>query len=391
MTRKRVMNGIDVLLCQQTSPLEGKRLGLITNHTGVTRDLRGTAPAMLDAGYDLRALFGPEHGLSGAVADGVSVGDEVDPATGLPVYSLYGDTLEPTEEMLEGLDALVFDMQDVGVRFYTYLYALAYSLKSAARQGLAFYVLDRPNPIRGDVVAGRPVDERFKTYVGDYGLPFRIGMTPGEFARYVNELNGWGADLEVVKLEGWDRSLWFDQTDLPWVLPSPNLPTLESAVVYPGTVLFEGTNCSEGRGTGRPFETIGAPWMRAAETCDALRTAFLDADIEGVKVREAVFVPTTSKHEGEACRGFQLHVSDRDTYEPVSAAVVCLKVIHDLHTDEFEWRAYRNMELAVDRLSGSDYLRTSIDAGVPMDELLEVMRGGLEPFLEERTKHLLYQ
>lgn len=385
-----VKNGIDVLLESRGSKLEGIRLGLITNHTGVTHTLQSTVEAMIESGFNIRTLFGAEHGLRGAVQDGATVDHAVDTRTGLRVYSLYGEHLQPTTEMLRGLDALVFDMQDVGVRFYTYLYALAYAMQAAAEHNLGFFVLDRPNPIRGDVVEGAPIEPKMASYVGDYGLPFRTGLTIGEFAHYVNQVNNWQASLEVIPLEGWQRSMWYDATGLPWVMPSPNLPTLDSAIVYPGTVLFEGTNCSEGRGTTRPFELIGAPWLETPRTIEVINQTLTTLGLQGVLLREAYFAPTTSKYQGQLCHGIQLHVSDRDKYEPVKTAIVCLKVIHDLHAEAFEWRPDREASLAIDRLAGTKTLRTMIDAGAPNDELLHSLSRGLEPYLEKRSHNLLY-
>ena len=214
-----VTTGIDVLLESGAAPLRGLTVGLITNHTGVNRRLVSTIDLLREAGVNLRALFGPEHGVRGDAQAGQAVGHTVDPRTGIPVYSLYGETKRPTPEMLSGLDALVFDIQDAGVRFFTYIYTMAYCLEAAAKHGLKFFVLDRPNPITGACVEGAPIEPEATSFVGDYGLPFRYGLTMGELARYVNETRGWGADLEVVAMRGWRRSLWFDETGLPWVMP----------------------------------------------------------------------------------------------------------------------------------------------------------------------------
>ncbi len=379
-----------MLLEKYGAPFRGDAVGLITNHTGVTKDLRRSVDALLDSGVDIRALFGPEHGLKGTAQDGDEVGHFTDPRSGLRVYSLYGERLQPSAEMLNGLDVLVFDMQDVGVRFYTYLSTMAYAMKAAADYNLAFVVLDRPNPIKGSVAEGAPVENAFASFVGDYGLPFRYGLTVGEVARYVNATQGWGAALEVVPTEGWSRALWFDDTDLTWVMPSPNLPTLDTAVVYPGAVLFEGTNVSEGRGTTRPFEFVGAPWLDAPRLVEALRLAFGEAGARGVKVREACFSPVASKHAGSLCQGFQIHVTDRDAYEPLRCALICLKTIRDQHPDTFSWRSHRDRTFAIDRLAGTDALRKMMDAEAPLADVLERMTPDLSAFGELSQPYHLY-
>ncbi|HEY8426608.1 MAG TPA: DUF1343 domain-containing protein [Limnochordales bacterium] len=389
--RTTVRNGIDVLLEQQAALLKGRRVGLITNPTGTTRTLRSTVDALLDAGVQVRALFGPEHGLRGALQDGRPTDDFVDPRTGIRVYSLYGRTLRPQPEMLRDLEVLVFDIQDVGVRFYTYTYTMAYSLQEAARHGLGFVVLDRPNPITGNRVEGATLEPAFASFVGDYGLPFRHGLTMGELARYLDATQGWGAALHVVTMEGWRRAMWFDETGLPWVMPSPNMPTLETATVYPGTVLFEGTNLSEGRGTCRPFEIIGAPWLTSEGLLPALYANMEAAGVEGALVRELHFIPMFDKHAGQLCRGLQVHVVDRDAYEPVKAAIVLLKTIRDLHPEAFEWRRLGDGTYVIDRLAGTDALRTMVDRGAPLDEILDRMSQGAGAFAQARMPFLLYE
>ena len=390
MKKQEVKAGVDVLLENHKTLLQGNAVGLITNHTGVSKSLDRSVDALLGAGADVRALFGPEHGLAGTAQDGDEVGHATDARSGLQVYSLYGERVTPSAAMLDGLDVLVFDMQDVGARFYTYLYTMANAMKAAARYGLAFVVLDRPNPITGATTEGAPVEEAFASFVGDYGLPFRHGLTVGEVARYINGVQGWGAALEVVPIQGWSRALWFDETDLPWVTPSPNMPTLDTAVVYPGTVLFEGTNLSEGRGTTRPFELLGAPWLNAARVVASLRLAFDEAGARGVGVREASFSPLSSKHANTLCHGFQLHVMDREIYEPVKCAVICLKTVRDERPQAFSWRRHQDGTFAVDRLAGTDALRTTVDAGAPLAELLERMTPDLSAFEEVSQRYYLY-
>ena len=390
MKKQMVKAGIDMLLAKNEVPFSGNAVGLITNHTGVTKDLQRSIDTLLGAGVDIRALFGPEHGLIGTAQDGNEVAHSMDARSSLPVYSLYGEQLQPSEEMLKDLDVLVFDMQDVGVRFYTYLYTMAYAMKAAADHNLAFIVLDRPNPIKGTIVEGASVEEAFTSFVGDYGLPFRYGLTVGEAARYINARQDWGAELEVVPMEGWSRTLWFDNTDLTWVMPSPNLPTLDTAVVYPGTVLFEGTNLSEGRGTTRPFELIGSPWLDAPRVVKSIDVALDELRLQGVRVRETYFSPVASKHAGKLCHGFQIHVTDRNTYEPVKFAIVCLKAIRDQHVDVFSWRSYEDMTLAIDRLAGTDALRKMIDGEMPLAKILERMTPETSTFEKVSQKYHLY-
>jgi len=385
-----VLAGIDVLLESGAAPLKGLRVGLVTNHTGVTRRLESSIDRLLQAGVNLRALFGPEHGVRGDAQDGQAIGHSVDPRTGIPVYSLYGETRRPSSEMLEGLDALVCDIQDAGVRFYTYIYTMAYTLEAAAKHGLKYFVLDRPNPITGTRVEGAPIEAGISSFVGDYGLPFRYGLTLGELARCLNETRGWSADLEVIAMRGWRRNMWYDQTGLPWVMPSPNLPTLETAAVYPGAVLFEGTNVSEGRGTTRPFEIIGAPWIDAAALIEAARESLAAAGVQGAILRETHFIPTHGKHRGEACHGFQIHVLDRDRFEPVKAAVVLLKTIRDLFPGEFSWRASERPLWPVDLLAGTKALREMIDQGRPLEDVVERMTQGADAFAREREAYFLY-
>ena len=388
--RTRVRTGVDRLLEQGARLLQGRRVGLITNPTGVTRTLESTVDALQEAGVRLAALFGPEHGVRGDAQDALAVEDFVDPRTGVRVYSLYGRTLRPEPWMLEDVEVLVFDIQDVGARPYTYTYTMAYAMEAAARHGLGFVVLDRPNPINGVRVEGATLEPAFASFVGDYGLPFRHGMTVGELARYVNGIREWGADLHVVPMEGWRRAMWFDETGLPWVMPSPNMPSLETATVYPGTVLFEGTNVSEGRGTCRPFEIIGAPWLTSERLVPALRAGLEAAGVGGAQVRETYFTPTFGPYAGQRCRGFQVHVLDREAYEPVKAGIVFLKTIRDLHPEAFRWRRFPDGTYGIDRLAGTDALRTLVDQGAPLEVLLARMSRGAEAFQRERAPYLLY-
>ncbi|MBE3597523.1 MAG: DUF1343 domain-containing protein [Limnochordaceae bacterium] len=373
--------GLDVVL-EEPGPLAGKRIGLITNATAINRDWRHIVDLFRqDTRWELRALFAPEHGFRGAATG--EVGHARDPVTGLPVYSLYGKTRRPTPEMLEGLDALVFDVQDAGVHFYTYESTMAYAMEEAARHELLFVVLDRPNPIGGHKVEGPVVEEGFTSFAGAYpGIPIRHGLTIGELARYVNEEHHLGARLWVVPMRGWRRTMWYDETGLPiWVMPSPGMPTLHTATVYPGTGLLEGSNLSEGRGTTRPFELVGAPYVRPEEFASYLNARGL----EGVVFRPVEFVPQWGKYAGEAVGGVQVHVVDRERFDAVSAGLEILVAAKALYPGQLQTHAY------LDELAGNGWIRQGIESGLPVRALRERWEPGLAAFLERRRRSLLYQ
>jgi len=308
----------------------------------------------------------------------------------VPVYSLYSETREPTAEMLAGIDALVVDLQDVGTRIYTYIYTMANCLRAARRHGVRVIVCDRPNPIGGTAVEGPMLVRGYESFVGQFPIPMRHGMTIGELARLFNEEFGIGADLEIAAMEGWRREMYFDETNIPWVLPSPNLPTLDSAIVYPGTVLFEGTNVSEGRGTTRPFELLGAPWTAAEPFAASLNRLGLP----GVKFRPTVIEPTFHKHAKTSCGGCQIHVLDRRAFRPVETGVALLAAFRACGPGRFEWRQppyeYEHEKLPIDILAGSSELREQIEGGVPASEIARSWRPGVESFLDTRRKYLLY-
>ncbi|MEV4112468.1 DUF1343 domain-containing protein [Nonomuraea sp. NPDC049695] len=332
----------------------GARLGLITNPTGVLPDLTPTPEALLAAGLNLTALFGPEHGMRGTAQAAGSEADTVDEKTGLPVFDthkLEGEALDRVVAA-SGVDTLVFDIADVGTRFYTYVWTMYDLLASAARLGLRFVVLDRPNPLGGTVQEGPLLDPAFASFVGRFPLPVRHGRTAGELAT----LFGFDVDLRVVEMEGWRRDMTFAETGLPWVMPSVNMPTPDTALVYPGTGLFEGTNFSEGRGTTRPFELIGAPYADAG-----FAPALAALDLPGVRFRETWFTPTFHKHAGVAVRGVQLHVHDREAFRPVLTGLSMLYVARTLYfPDDLRWWG---PDLFMDHLWGSDTLTRSLDAG----------------------------
>lgn len=375
--------GIEVLLHDRPDLIRGKRVGLITNPTGVDRELVSDVDLLAHTpGVHLVALFGPEHGIRGAHQAGASVGSDRDPVTGLPVYSLYGKTRQPTPTMLKGVDVLVFDVQAVGTRFYTYLYTMADSMKAAAAAHIPIIVLDRPDPIGGVAVQGPVLDPRFASFVGEYPIPLRYGMTIGELAAVFNGEFHIGADLTVVKMRGWKRSMYYDDTPLQFVMPSPNMPTETTALVYPGMGLVEGTNISEGRGTTRPFELAGAPWIDAEKLARVLN----DKRLPGVRFRPVHFTPTFSKYEGKLCNGVQVHVMDRDTFDPVVVGLTVIETIHYLYPNQFAFNASD-----FDRLVGNGWVRQDIEKGMPVSEIQQRWQKGLSQFEKIRQKYLLYK
>ncbi|MEN8375804.1 MAG: DUF1343 domain-containing protein [Gemmatimonadota bacterium] len=381
-----VRAGVDVFLGSVPDALRGARLGLITNHTGRAADGRSTVDALHAlADVELAALFAPEHGLRGDVALDSLVRDGVDPTTGLPTHTLYGgaERRKPTPAMLAGLDALVFDIQDIGARPYTYVWTMALAMEAAADAGVAFVVLDRPNPIGGELVQGPTQDAGHLSFVGLHPIPMRHGLTPGELARYLVGERGVAVDLTVVGVEGWRRDRWFDETGLRWRPPSPNMPTLESAAHYPGTVLLEGTNLSVGRGTDAAFQQIGAPWLDAERLAETAR----GHGLAGVRIDTTSFVPDApqdGKYDGERVRGVRLTVTDRAAYDPVRTGAALIAGARALHPDRFAWTG------TIDRLAGSSALREGVDAGLPLEELTAGWETTAEAFRASAAPYLLY-
>ena len=361
-------------------------VGLVTNTTGVTGALEPTLDALhRHPGIKLRAVFGPEHGARGDVQDALPVESHMDEATGLPVYSLYGEHVKPTPEMTDGLDALVFDVQDCGARFYTYVSTLTHCMEAAARDGLDVLVLDRPNPVNGVSVEGNILEPGYTSFIGLHPIPVRHGLTVGELASLIND--GIMCSLEVVEMDGWSRGMWFDETGLPWVQPSPNLPTMDTATVYPGTCFFEGVNVSEGRGTTRPFEYLGAPWVDGGRWAEALNAAGLP----GARFRPCYFTPAFWRYVGESCGGLQVHVTDREAYRPVEAGLHMLSALMRLQGDTFRFNEPTYDEKRhFDLLAGTDGLRLSLGEGVPVEEIVGAWEPELERFMKVRERHLLY-
>lgn len=391
-SKRKVILGIEKLRGERADLLKGQKVGLVSNQASVDHELNHSADIL--RGLDdvkLTTLFGPQHGIRGDVQDNmVETPHTFDVETGLPVYSLYSETREPTEEMLRDVDLLVCDLQDVGCRIYTFVYTIANCMRAARRLGKRVIVCDRPNPIGGAAIEGNILETGFESFVGQFPLPTRHGMTAGELCRMFNEHWGIGCDLEIVEMEGWSRELWFDETDVSWVLPSPNMPTLDSATVFPGTVHLEGTKVSEGRGTTRPFELIGAPYVEPGEYARRLKSIGLP----GVSFRPTNFLPTFQKHAGATCGGVQIHVLDRMEFKPVITGVAIVKTLFELYGEDFRWKE-PPYEYVFDRnpfdvISGSESLRRAIERGDTLDGIEQSWRDGIETFKEASRKFLLY-
>jgi beta-N-acetylhexosaminidase len=376
-----VLLGVDVLMRDQRDLLAGQRLGLVTNATGSDAQGRSTIDVLhADPTWKLQALFSPEHGIRGQTEAGEAVQSAVDRQTGLPIHSLYGDTTRPTPAMLRDVDTLVYDIQDIGARTYTYIATLLEVMRGAAAQKKRVVVLDRPNPIDGVQVEGTVLDMRFTSFVGPAPIAMRYGMTIGELGRWFDAHMDAGADLVVVPMNGWRRDMWFDTTGLGWLNPSPNLRSLSAATLYPGTVLFEGTNLSEGRGTDRPFEWVGAPWLQGAAWAEQLNRAGLP----GVRFSAAERTPGASKHAGEACSGVLIDITDRLQVRPMALGVAMLAAALAV-SDRVQITASN-----FDRLAGTDQLRQALQAGRLPDEIVASWRPALDRFNATREPQLLY-
>jgi uncharacterized protein YbbC (DUF1343 family) len=382
--------GSDVLL--ESSRLRGARVGIVCNHASVDRGFVHVIDR-LAASSQIRvaAVFGPQHGFRSDVQDNmIETPHREDPARRVPIYSLYSETREPTADMLSGIDALVIDLQDIGARIYTYIYTMANCLRACGRHRVPVIVCDRPNPINGVDVEGALLVPGYESFVGLFPIPMRHGMTIGELAELFNDRFDLGADLEVVTMEGWRRTMYADDTRLPWVMPSPNMPTLDTAIVYPGTVLFEGTMVSEGRGTTRPFELLGAPRVEAERFAREMN----DLELPGVVFRPAVFEPTFQKHARQPCGGCQIHVTDRNAFKPVMTGVALIQMFRRFDPQNFAWRQppyeYEHQKLPIDILAGSDMLRRQIESDLTPQAIAESWRDDEQGFVRMRREYLLY-
>jgi uncharacterized protein YbbC (DUF1343 family) len=380
--------GLEILLERDKSLLQGRKIGLVSHPAAVLRDLTSCRDALLAAGLKITALFAPEHGFCAHVADGTVVDHETDPGTGLPVYSLYGESREPSAEMLAGVDLMIFDLQDVGVRFYTFLSTLFHVMRGCGRVGKPLLVLDRPNPIGGVRVEGPLVEPGFESFLGVISIPIRHGMTFGELALYINDAYHLGVNLRVISMQGWQRGMWFDQTGLAWVPTSPAMTKFETTIPYPGTCFVEGTNLSEGRGTGLPFEVTGAPWLdgpRLARTLNALH-------LPGVLFRPHVFEPCAGKHMGTVCQGVQLHVIDRQRFLPCETGLHLLAACRAQAPAAFDFldSSWEGRIPHLDLLAGSAKIRTGLETGIPVQELCRSWEDQSEAFRKEARVFNLY-
>jgi uncharacterized protein YbbC (DUF1343 family) len=382
---ERLLDGPDRKL------ITGQRLGLVCNPASIDSRIVHASDRLSSGDWTLAALFGPQHGFRSDLQENMIESPHAqDAKRRVPVHSLYSETREPTAEMLADIDVLVIDLQDVGTRIYTYIYTMANCLRAARAHGIRVVVCDRPNPINGVDIEGAPLDPAYASFVGQFAIPMRHGLTIGEAARLFNDHFGLNAAVDVVPMDGWSRGMYYDDTGLPWVLPSPNIPTLDSTIVYPGGVLFEGTVLSEGRGTTRPFELIGAPWIDGERFAEAMNKRKLP----GVYFRPVFFEPTFHKQALKTCGGCQVHVTDRATYRSMRAAVEMLEEFRKEAPAETIWRdppyEYETVKPPIDILYGSDRLRKGIDAGATAASIAADWPAGEAAFRELRQKYLLY-
>lgn len=388
----RTVLGVERLLSEKADLTRGARVGLVCNQASVLPDLRHVADVFAGQdGLKLTAFFGPQHGIRGDVQDNMIETDHaIDSRTGLPIYSLYSETREPTEKMLADVDVIVFDMQDVGCRIYTFAYTMANCMRAAAKFGKRVVVCDRPNPIGGTQVEGNVTENGFTSFVGQFEVPTRHGMTLGELARMYNEHFGIGCDLVVVPMHGWSREMYFEATGLPWVLPSPNIPTVDTCVVFPATVHLEGTELSEGRGTTKVFELNGAPFIDPYAWADALG----EYDFPGVTFRPCYFQPTFQKWAKQTCGGVQIHVTDREMFTPVIVGIAMVKTAHDLYPDKFQWKQddyeYEFGKNPFDVVSGTDKIRKAIESDESLESMQQSWKPRFDEFVGTRAKFLLY-
>lgn len=389
----RTQLGVERLLGDKVDVIRGQRVGLVCNQASVLPDSFGHAADAFHGRDEFRltTLFGPQHGIRGDMQDNmIETPHAVDERTGIMVYSLYSETRIPTEEMVSDIDTFVIDLQDVGCRIYTFVYTMANCMRSAKQYGKKVVVCDRPNPINGNAIEGNITEHEFKSFVGQFELPTRPGMTIGELALMFNTHFGIGCDLEIVEMRGWDRNMWWSDTSLPWIIPSPNIPTAETCIVFPATVHVEGTELSEGRGTTKPFELNGAPFIDPYDWVDALDAYKFD----GVKFRHVFFRPTFQKYADKTCGGVQIHITDREAFTPVIVGIAMIKTAYDMYTEKFEWKRepyeYVFDQNPFDVVCGTDKIRKQIESGVSLAEVGAGWAGGLADFRDARKPFLIY-
>ncbi|MEJ7860050.1 MAG: DUF1343 domain-containing protein [Pyrinomonadaceae bacterium] len=390
--RSSVKLGLEMLLGEKVKVLEGLRVGLICNQASVNHKFQHASDLFFEhPEINLTAFFGPQHGIRGDVQDNmVETSHTFDAQTKLPIYSLYSETRKPTKEMLSNIDALVLDLQDVGCRVYTFIYTMANAMQACSEFKKKMFVLDRPNPINGLMVEGNILEIGHESFVGQYPIPMRHGMTIGELAKLFNQEFGIKCDLEVIEMDGWSREYFYDETDAPWVPPSPNIPTASTAVVFPATVFLEGTQVSEGRGTTKPFEIVGAPYINAKEFADVLASL----QLKGVIFQALSFLPSFQKHANTNCNGVLIHITDRWMFEPVLTGIAIVKTVFDLYPKEFRWKT-TPYEYVFDRnpfdvIAGTTKLREGLETKTNLDGIKNYLDRGIEEFYLIRNKYLIY-
>lgn len=387
-----VKTGLDVFFERQKKPLDGKRIAIAANPSAICSDFQFIVDLFVrEKSWRVVSLFGPEHGIRGEMQAQELSSSFQDSRTGLPVHSLYGKHLKPEPEMLKGIDTIVFDIQDVGSRYYTFIYTLSYIMEACSKLGIEVMVLDRPNPINGISTEGPVLEKGYESFVGRFPIPIRHGMTIGELALLFNQEFRLNCSLDVIAMENWKREQFFEDTGLPWVLPSPNMPTVDTAIVYPGMCLLEGTNVSEGRGTTRPFEIVGAPWIDPDAFCRSMESFHL----EGVYFRPLYFRPTFDKFKQELCGGAQMHITDRRRFHPVRTALCILSVLTKDNADSFQWKQppyeFVHDRLPIDILFGNSWIREYLEKGVAPQAIEKTWSASLDAFNRNRAKYLLYE
>jgi uncharacterized protein YbbC (DUF1343 family) len=392
LQRKPVKLGLEKILNEQNNLLRNLRIGLICNQSSVNHQFQHAADLFFENdNLNLVSLFGPQHGIRGDVQDNmVETSHAIDKLTKLPIYSLYSETRQPTEEMLLSMDALVFDLQDVGCRVYTFIYTMANVMRACAMFGKKIFVLDRPNPIGGLLAEGNFLEKGHESFVGQFPLPMRHGLTVGELAKLFNTEFHINCDLEVITMNNWERQDFYDETDAPWVMPSPNMPTVDTTVVFPSTVYFEGTKVSEGRGTTRPFEIVGAPYIDSNEYADELSAL----ELPGVIFRPINFLPTFQKYSNQSCGGVFLHITERNLFEPVITGLAMVKIMYELYPKDFEWKdtpyEYEFDRNPFDVIAGTTKIREMIEEGKSIAEIKLSWKNDVEDFNELKKKYFLY-